>query len=51
MTGIRAIPGDAVTRTVLQEDQAMSAYRDRYDKFAANYLAFVTLANPNLAAC
>src|SRR5258708_35268346 len=32
-------------RTVLQRDQAMSARRDRYDKLAANYLAFIKLAS------
>src|SRR4051812_7174407 len=33
-------------RTVLQQDQAMSACcRARYDKLAANYLAFVKLAS------
>jgi len=31
-------------RAVLQQDQAVSAYRHRYDKLAANYLAFVKLA-------
>jgi hypothetical protein len=31
-------------RTVLQQDQAMSAYRDRYD-IAANSLAFVKFAS------
>lgn len=32
-------------RTVLQQDQAMSARRDRDMTIAANYLAFVKLAS------
>jgi transposase len=32
-------------RTVLQQDQAVSACRDRYDKLAANYLAFIKIAS------
>jgi transposase len=30
---------------VLQQDQAMAACRDPYDKLAANYLAFIKLAS------
>jgi hypothetical protein len=37
-------------RTVLKQNQATSACRERYKKFAANYLAFIKLAStPKLA--
>jgi transposase len=43
-------PRAQVDRTV-QQDQAIRRVATRYDKLAANYLAFINLINMHLAAC
>jgi transposase len=43
-----SLPCPQQGRTVLQPDQAMPPGSDRYDRLAANYLAFVQLASIRL---
>jgi hypothetical protein len=43
-----SLSGPQFGRTVLQQDQALSGVATRYDKLAANYLAFVQLASIRL---
>jgi hypothetical protein len=38
-----SLPCSEFGRTVLQQDQAVSAVATRYDKLSANYLAFIQL--------